>query len=279
MLSAENSPVWDPRQYLRHAGHRTRPFLDLLARVPAPPRGEDGGGPRIADLGCGAGNVTALLAERWPTAVITGFDNSPEMLARAGKEHAGPTPGGGSLGFRTADAAHWTPDEPYGLIVSNALFHWVPGHADSFDRWIGALAPGGTFAFQVPGNFAAPSHTLLTEVCASPRWRDRLGGDQGRSHTLDPAEYLRRLTGPGRVVDVWETTYLQLLTGDDPVLDWVKGTSLRPVLTALDGDPAALSAFLEEYGALLRAAYPAGPHGTVYPFRRIFAVVRTTTAG
>ncbi|MFF8958931.1 trans-aconitate 2-methyltransferase [Streptomyces sp. NPDC014894] len=270
MLSA---PSWDPQQYLRHAGHRTRPFLDLLARIPGLPPGK-GSGPRIADLGCGAGNVTALLAERWPTARITGFDNSLEMLARAGEDHAGPTPGGGSLGFQTADAVHWTPDEPYDLIVSNALLHWVPGHADSFARWIGGLTPGGTLAFQVPGNFAAPSHTLLTGLCESPRWRERLGGDQGRSYTREPADYLDRLTGLGCETDVWETTYLQLLTGEDPVLDWIKGTTLRPVLTALEGDPAALESFLGEYRALLREAYPPGPHGTVFPFRRIFAVAR-----
>ncbi|GAA2221013.1 trans-aconitate 2-methyltransferase [Streptomyces amakusaensis] len=275
-----STPIWDPQQYLRHAGHRTRPFLDLLARIPDPPAPE-GRRLRIADLGCGAGNVTALLADRWPAALITGFDNSLEMLARAGKQYAGPTPGGGSLGFQTADAVHWSPAEPYDVIVSNALFHWVPGHLDSFARWVDGLAPGGTFAFQVPGNFDAPSHTLLAELCASPRWRDRLGGDQGRSYTERPAVYLDRLTGLGAgadggigEVDVWETTYLQLLTGEDPVLDWIKGTTLRPVLTVLESDPAALEAFLGEYRALLRDAYPPGPHGTVFPFRRIFAVAR-----
>ncbi|MDX3851355.1 trans-aconitate 2-methyltransferase [Streptomyces sp. AK02-01A] len=267
-----SSPTWDPNQYLRHSGHRTRPFLDLLARIPDPP----GGAPTtIADLGCGPGNVTALLADRWPGASITGFDNSPEMLDRARKEYAGPTRGGGTMTFRAADAAHWTPGEPYDLIVSNAALQWVPNHPDSFAGWIESLAPGGTFAFQVPGNFHQPSHTLLAELTAGPRWRERLGRLGAHpGHVLEPADYLARLTDLGCATDVWETTYLQLLTGDDPVLDWVKGTALRPVLSALDGDQDATEEFTGQYRELLREAYPPGPHGTVFPFRRIFAVAR-----
>ncbi|MFE4057804.1 trans-aconitate 2-methyltransferase [Streptomyces sp. NPDC059096] len=269
--SPSTTPTWDPSQYLRHAGHRTRPFLDLLARVPELPGGP-GGAPRIADLGCGAGNVTALLADRWPTARITGFDNSPEMLARATAEYAGPTPGGGILDFRPGDATRWTPDEPYDLIVSNAALQWVPDHTGSFAAWTDALTPGGTFAFQVPGNFTAPSHTLLAELIAAPRWRDRL--DVRAIGVLDPEEYLTRLMDLGCETDVWETTYLQLLPGEDPVLDWVKGTALRPVLTALADDPAAAEEFTTAYRDLLRTAYPPGPHGTVFPFRRLFAVAR-----
>ncbi|WP_046501341.1 trans-aconitate 2-methyltransferase [Streptomyces odonnellii] len=277
MHSAPSAPIWDPAQYLRHSGLRGRPFLDLLARIPGLPGGDGGPGTgplAIADLGCGPGNVTALIAERWPAASITGFDNSPEMLDRAREEYAGPTAGGGAMDFRAADLAHWAPGEPYGLIVSNAALQWVPGHADSFAAWIDGLAPGGTFAFQVPGNFTSPSHTLLAGLCASPRWRDRLGGGPERpaDTVLDPADYLARLTALGCAVDVWETTYIQQLTGDDPVFDWVKGTALRPVLTALDGDEQATEEFTTEYRALLREAYPPGPHGTVFPFRRIFAV-------
>ncbi|MEU8348781.1 trans-aconitate 2-methyltransferase [Streptomyces sp. NPDC048845] len=267
-----HAPVWDPQQYLRHSGHRARPFHDLLQRIPDPPaRGRPA---RIADLGCGPGNVTALLAERWPGAHITGYDNSPEMLRRAAA-HAGPTPGGGRIDFRPADAAGWVPDEPQDLIVSNATLQWVPGHTGSFAAWTGALTPGGTFAFQVPGNFAAPSHTLLRELCADARWRDRLGPRTARPAAVrEPSDYLAVLTGLGCESDVWETTYLHLLEGADPVLDWVKGTALRPVLTALEDDPDARAEFLGQYRDLLRAAYPPGPHGTVFPFRRVFAVAR-----
>ena len=268
-----SAPTWDPQQYLRHSGHRTRPFLDLLARVPRLPNNDRPA--RIADLGCGPGNVTILLADRWTDACITGFDLSPDMLERAEKDYAGTTPGGGWLDFRTADAAHWTPQEPYDLIVSNAALQWVPNHPESFAGWIDGLAPGGVLAFQVPGNFGSPSHALLGELCDTPEWRGRLG-EQGRRfvHVLDPGEYLARLADLGCETDVWETTYYQLLTGEDPVLDWVKGTALRPVLTALDDDPDAADAFLAQYRDLLREAYPPGPRGTVFPFRRIFAVAR-----
>ncbi|MFJ3586371.1 trans-aconitate 2-methyltransferase [Streptomyces sp. NPDC090127] len=269
--SASAAPTWDPQQYLRHSGHRTRPFLDMLSRIPRLPSVATPA--RIADLGCGPGNVTAQIADRWPDAHITGFDLSPDMLERAEKDWAGTTAGGGWLDFRPADAAHWTPEEPYDLIVSNAALQWVPNHPESFAPWIDALKPGGTFAFQVPANFTAPSHALLGELCDMPQWRDRLHGEGRRFvHILDPADYLLRLTELGCATEVWETTYSQLLTGEDPVLDWVKGTALRPVLTALEGDQAATDAFLTQYRDLLRAAYPPGPRGTVFPFRRIFAV-------
>ncbi|MFE9256263.1 trans-aconitate 2-methyltransferase [Streptomyces sp. NPDC006879] len=267
------APVWDPRQYLRHSELRTRPFLDLLARIPELPGVSRP--PRIADLGCGPGNVTALLAERWPTSHITGFDLSPHMLQRARADYEGPTAGGGHLDFRAADLGRWQPEETYDLIVSNAALQWVPGHSKRFPAWVESLNPGGTLAFQIPGNFTAPSHGLLATLCESPRWRGRLSGQGTRFvHILDPAEYLLRLTALGCAVDSWETTYCQLLHGPDPVLDWVKGTALRPVLTALEDDPEAAAEFLGQYRDALRGAYPSGPHGTVFPFRRIFAVAR-----
>jgi trans-aconitate 2-methyltransferase len=272
------APAWDPEQYLRHAGHRTRPFLDLLARIPELPSG--GRAPRIADVGCGAGNVTALLTTRWPTARVTGFDNSEDMLDGARTRYEGPTEGGGSLEFRHADARTWTPGpaEPYDLIVSNAALQWVPGHIAAFPAWLAGITPGGTLALQVPGNFTSPSHTVLADLCASPRWRDRLQGRLRFSPELDPAVYLGALMDLGCEVDAWETTYLQVLTGEDPVLDWNKGTALRPVLTELADDPAAVEAFTTEYRDALREAYPPTPHGTVFPFRRLFAVARKPAA-
>ncbi|MEU6538240.1 trans-aconitate 2-methyltransferase [Streptomyces sp. NPDC047000] len=263
------SPSWDAAQYLRHAGHRARPFADLLARVPELP----GTPPRIADLGCGPGNVTALLADRWPTALVTGYDNSPAMLDRALTEHAGPTPGGGRLDFTHADLRTWAPAEAYDLIVSNAALHWVPGHLDAFPAWLDGLAPGGTFAFQVPDNLDAPLHALMRDLAAGPRWGSRLADVPRRTDSVHPtAVYLDRLARLGCATDVWETTYLHVLEGEDPVLDWVKGTGLRPVLTALGDDPEARDAFLAEYRTLLRDAYPRTEHGTVLPFRRLFAV-------
>jgi trans-aconitate 2-methyltransferase len=266
-----STPAWDPAQYLRHAGHRARPFADLLARVPDLPSAA----PAVADLGCGPGNVTVLLTERWPTAHVTGYDNSPEMLDRALTEHEGPTPGGGRLDFSYADVRTWAPSQPYDLIVSNATLQWVPGHVERFAEWIAGLEPGGTFAFQVPGNFSAPSHRLMRELAHSPRFKHRLADTLRHDDAvLAPEAYLERLTALGCEADVWETTYVHLLTGEDPVLDWVKGTGLRPVLTALADDPAARDDFLAEYRAALREAYPATAHGTPFPFRRVFAVAR-----
>ncbi|SOD86012.1 trans-aconitate 2-methyltransferase [Streptomyces sp. Ag109_G2-15] len=263
------TPTWDPAQYLRHAGHRSRPFADLLARVPALPDER----PRIADLGCGPGNVTALLAERWPTAHITGYDNSPEMLDKAHVDHEGATAGGGHLDFAHADARVWTPEEPHDLIVSNATLHWVPGHTDRFADWIAALKPGGTFAFQVPDNIDAPLHALMRELAATPRWKSRLADVLRHEDSVhEPGVYLDRLARLGCATDVWQTTYLHILPGEDPVLDWVKGTGLRPALTALADDPEARDAFVTEYRDLLREAYPTEPYGTVLPFRRLFAV-------
>lgn len=260
--------TWDPDQYLRYAGNRGRPFHDLIARIPDPPDPHA----RVTDLGCGPGNTTATLLDRWPDARITGIDNSPDML-KAAAEHAGPAARGtGSLDFDLADVSEWTPGEPHDLIVSNATLQWIPGHEALFPAWIEGLTPEGTFAFQVPGNFRSPSHALLHEVAARPHWRDRLHTvAEGYVHILDPARYLERLTALHCTVDAWETTYVHVLHGRDAVLNWVKGTALRPVLSALE-DPADQERFLTEYGTLLRGAYPEGPAGTVFPFRRIFAV-------
>jgi trans-aconitate 2-methyltransferase len=252
--------MWDPGTYLAYADERTRPARDLLAAVPVPDPGY------VVDLGCGTGTSTRVLADRWPEAEILGLDSSAEMIAAA--------VGGPRVRYAVADAGRWRPDRPVDVIFSNALFQWVPGHLDLFEAWLPALAPGGRLAVQVPGNFDAPSHVLRRQVCGSPRWRDRLGAFAARREAAhEPREYLERLATGGRPVDVWETTYLHLLPGEDPVLRWVSGTALRPVLTALDDDPAGRERFLAEYGALLRAAYPGGAAGTVLPFRRIFLVV------
>jgi trans-aconitate 2-methyltransferase len=251
---------WDPAQYLRHADHRTRPFHDLLARVPTDDPAT------VVDLGCGPGNATATLRRRWPRARVLGIDNSPAMI-EAARQYADER-----LDFALGDATGYTPDG-VDVLLSNAALQWIPGHADLFPRWIEALPKGGVLAFQVPGNFEAPSHTLLAELRTSPRWRDRLGEAAERGAAVQqPAEYLDRLAALGCAADVWETTYLQVLQGENPVLDWVKGTALRPVLTALADDPEARDAFLAEYGAALLRAYPPRPYGTVLPFRRIFAV-------
>ncbi|MBO8188481.1 trans-aconitate 2-methyltransferase [Streptomyces spirodelae] len=263
--------MWDPQQYLRNAGPRLRPVLDLLAHVPDHLPGHPQ--VRIADLGCGPGGPSEPLARRWPRAHITGYDNSPEMLAEAAAHTRT-----GRLDFAHADLAHWRPDpaENFGLLFSNAALQWVPGHQHAFPDWLAALPSGGVLAFQVPGNFHAPSHTLLAELRDSPRWRGRVGAASRTDAVLTPAAYAELLAplGPdGCDVDVWETTYLHRLTGPDPVLEWTKGTALRPVLERLADDPDARDRFLAEYAEALREAYPADADGTTaFPFRRVFVI-------
>jgi trans-aconitate 2-methyltransferase len=258
-----SEPAWDPATYLRFADERARPFVELLARVRAAESSV------VVDLGCGEGALTASLARRWPGARVTGVDSSPEMLAAAAA-HAVP----GRVSFTAGDVRDWTPSGPVDVLVSNAVLHWVPGHERLLTRWAATLGPGGELAVQVPGNFRAPTHALLTQVCASPRWAERVGDAAPRPDAvLEPTGYLDVLTAAGLEADVWETTYLHVLTGEDPVLGWVRGTVLRPVLSRLDEDGAA--ALTAAYAAALREAYPRRVDGTtVLPFRRVFAVGR-----
>jgi trans-aconitate 2-methyltransferase len=261
---------WDPQVYLRFSDERGRPFRDLLARVPAIDPAY------VLDLGCGPGNLTATLADRWPNAEVVGADSSAEMVrqARTQYEAAGAGDASRRLSFVEADLRTWQPERPADVVVSNATFQWVPGHLDLLGDLIGLVRPGGWFAFQVPGNFGEPSHTELAAVCDLARWRDRLAGaGLARPWSAEPDVYLELLATRAATVDVWETTYLQVLDGEDSVLGWMQGTALRPVLSELD--QAEQADFLDDYGARLRAAYPRRSFGTVLPFRRIFVVAST----
>lgn len=261
--------MWDPHQYEVYADHRGRPFHELVGRIAAPEPA------RVVDLGCGTGALTATLCQRWPGATVVGVDSSPEMLAEAARRASPPR-----LTFAAGDVRTWRADRPVDVIVSNAVFQWLPGHPDLLGGLVGALTDGGWLAFAVPGNGGSPSHTLLAELCRSARWRSRLGdvadptGQAGGSgedpRVLTPAGYLDRLARLGCTVDAWETSYQQVLPGPDPVLEWMRGTALRPVLAALRPDEA--EEFTARYGQMLREAYPAGEYGTVLPFRRVFVV-------
>jgi trans-aconitate 2-methyltransferase len=257
---------WEPAVYLRYAGERARPFIDLLGRVHAEAPSA------VVDLGCGEGTMTATLAERWPSALVQGVDSSPEMLAAAATS-AVP----GRVEFTAGDVRDWGPDGPVDVVVSNAVLHWVPGHASLLATWAGWLRPSGWLAVQVPGNFRAPTHALLAELCRSPRWASQLADAAPRPDAvLEPAGYFDVLSGAGLSPDVWETTYLHVLTGTDPVLGWVRSTVLRPVLALLDAEEGA--ELTDQYAAALRAAYPARSDGTtLLPFRRVFAVATRPT--
>jgi len=265
-LTATNGHTWDPERYLAYADERGRPFVDLVARVGvASPE-------TVVDLGCGPGNLTRLLADRWPDARVTGLDSSPEMIAKA-REIEGPA----TLSFDVADLRDWVASseaEPVDVLVSNATLQWVPGHLELLPALVTRVRKGGWLVFQVPGNFEAPSHTIRAELAARPPYAEHVRGvDHPASH--DPEIYLDALAGLGCTVDAWETTYLHVLQGPDPVLTWVTGTGARPTLEAL-GRVGLREEFEVEFRAALAAAYPPREYGVVLPFRRIFVVAQVS---
>lgn len=257
---AAGPPVttWEPDLYLAYSGPRARPALDLLARIPAEAPA------RVHDLGCGAGNVTRLLSTRWPGARLVGIDSSAEMLLAAAAEMPEGT-------WIEADLGTWTPEEPADVLFSNAVLHWLGDHEELFPRLLGWLAPGGVLAVQMPANFDAPSHTGIAMTAREAPWRERLEPLLGPPPVAPPAEYYELLAPRCRTLDIWETTYLHVLEGEDAVLNWVKGTALRPLLAALD--EADRPAFEAACAARLLKAYPPRPDGrTLFPFRRLFIV-------
>ena len=256
---------WEPSTYTEFADHRGRPYLDLLARVQhlAPKK--------IVDLGCGPGNMTRLLAERWPEALVLGIDSSRQMIDAA---TAGQHPP--NLRFELADASQWQADDTIDLIFSNAMLQWLPGHTRLLSNWLGQLGRGAAIAIQVPGNFNSPSHAVMREVADSPTWAAKLAGVLRHVNAVaEPADYQRLLIEAGFSADVWETSYQQLLDGNDPILDWVRGTALLPVKAALQ--PEDYQRFEQDYRHAVGAHYPGievagGQRLTNFPFRRIFMV-------
>ncbi|MBV1776139.1 methyltransferase domain-containing protein [Burkholderiaceae bacterium DAT-1] len=252
--------MWNPDQYLKYAGPRLRPALDLLARIDleAPEH--------IADLGCGPGNVTACLKARWPDASITGIDNDPSMLAAARRDFP-------DMHWQAGEVSTWSPDTPVDLLYTNAVLHWVPDHAELFPALLRTVKPGGVMAIGMPGNFRAPSHTLIAETVNAGSWRDSLQHLLQAVPILELDDYYRILAPHAASLDIWETHYMQVLEGADPVKEWIKGSWLKQFLDALpEGEREA---FEQDYAARVRATYPAQTDGkTLFPFRRIFMVVR-----
>jgi len=252
-----NAMRWEPAQYLKFADHRLRPAIDLLNRIDGDPR-------TIVDLGAGTGNVTRLLRDRWPNADVTGVDSSAQMLARAAESLP-------QIAWEQADLSAWRPRRPVDLLYSNAALHWVDDHATLVPALFAMVRPGGTLAVQMPNNFAARSHTAIAEVIRGGPWRSKLEPLLRTPPVQPPSIYFDLLASAASSLDIWETEYVHVLEGDRPVLEWIKGTWLRPLLAALDEDERA--AFESRYAERAAVAYPSRTDGrTLFPFRRLFIV-------
>jgi trans-aconitate 2-methyltransferase len=230
-----------------------------MARVPLHDAGI------IYDLGCGPGNVTRLLAERWPHAHVTGVDASPEMLAKA-RAISG-------IAWQQSDLARWRADAPADLVYTNAALHWLDDHAVLFPHLLSQVRPGGVLAVQMPRQHLNPTHRILFELAREPRWHgDPVAGI--REHPVaGPGEYYGWLESQAMMLDIWEVEFLHILEGENAVLQWVMGSVARPVLDKLA--PEQHTEFLAEYGARLNKAYPRRADGkTLLPFRRLFVVAQ-----
>jgi trans-aconitate 2-methyltransferase len=248
---------WSPQRYETFADQRLRPALDLLQRVPLEaPR-------RVLDLGCGSGNVTLQLTARWPSAEIIGIDSSEEMLSAARSRST-------AVQWVRADIDDWKPQGRCDLVFSNAALHWVDGHETLLPRFMGWLERGGALAIQMPRNFEAPSHVVAYELAAEHPFREHLKAPSGERR-LTSEQYAALLASQASSLDVWETEYLHLLEGDNPVADWTRATLLIPLLDQLAAPLRA--AFEQAYRQRVLRAYPKSLNGkTVFRFKRLFVV-------
>jgi trans-aconitate 2-methyltransferase len=251
---------WDPQQYLRFADERLRPALDLLNRVPLETAAQ------VVDLGCGAGNVTAILKRRFPAATVTGIDGSSEMLEKA--RASAP-----DCRFVAADITTWAADAVPDLIFSNAALHWVGGHEVLLPHLLSMLAPHGVLAVQMPAMHDAPLRRKQLEVAAHGPWAETLRDRVSARDILTAGEYWDLLRPRAATLDIWETTYLHQLRGEDPVVEWAAGSSLRPFIEPLT--PELRAGFRRAYADALRPHYPPRADGTtLLPFRRLFLLAR-----
>lgn len=249
---------WSPSQYLKFEDERTRPSHDLLARVPltAPQR--------VVDMGCGPGNSTELLVERFPEAEVTGLDNSPNMLVEARKRLP-------PARFAEADAGTWVPEPGTDLVFANAIYQWVPDHLAQLPRVVEALPEGGVLAVQMPDNMAEPSHVLMRQTAAEGPWAERLRG--AARLPLPPVRtYYDAFRPVARHIDIWHIAYNHVLDGPEAIVEWVKGTGLRPFIDPLA--PAEREDFLTRYLEHIAEAYPPTTDGKVLlRFPRLFMVI------
>ncbi|NWB53207.1 trans-aconitate 2-methyltransferase [Pseudomonas sp. F8002] len=249
--------TWSAKQYSMFEQQRTRPVRDLVAAIP------EGDVRTAVDLGCGPGNSTEVLAERFPQAVVTGMDSSDDMLVDARKRLP-------ALNFELADIGAWNPVQKFDVILANASLQWLPDHATLYPHLVNQLTPGGTLAVQTPDNLDEPAHKLAREVAADGPWAAKIGSvKHNERHTA--SYYFELLSQHCSTVDVWRTTYHHPLAGSAAVVEWFKGSALRPFLAPLT--ESERNAFLDEYLARITKAYPALADGTVLlPFPRLFII-------
>lgn len=252
-------PTWNSDQYLKFARERTQPSVDLAARIDlAAPA-------HVADLGCGPGNSTAVLAQRWPGATLLGVDNSREMLASAQRDFPGPT-------WVEADIAFWAPNRTFDVVFSNATLQWVPDHATLLPRLFALVATDGAFAMQVPNNLHQAPHRLMRELAASAAWLPYFPKPARGWHVESPAFYYDSFASIASRVELWETDYIHVLSGPEAIVEWYRGTGLRPWLEALP-NAATQSRFIADYTRLIAEAFPSQADGRVlFPFRRLFVI-------
>lgn len=256
-------PDWNAEQYLRFEDERTRPSIDLIARVRlSDPK-------RCIDLGCGPGNSTELVAARFPEASVEGLDSSPDMIEKARKRLP-------NLSFTLADLSNWTSAPGYDLIFANAVLQWLPDHARLFPRLAGALAPGGCLAVQMPNNLDEPSHVAMRETAAGGPWAAKLAAaGEAKAEIGSFGDYRRWLAGAGCQVDLWQTTYVHPLRGHQAIVEWFKSTGLKPYLDPLTDEERKL--FEKRYLERIAEAYPIEPDGTVLlRFPRLFILATRT---
>ncbi len=253
---------WDPARYLEFADYRARPAEDLMAHLDLTAPGA------IIDLGCGPGNLTRKLRQRWPTRGVSGLDSSPEMLMKARADA-----GAADIMWTAGDIAAWSPAERFALVFANASLHWVPDHPSVFPRLTHALAPGGLLAVQMPMTGEALYHACLQRVLALPHWRVRLEGVRSHDHPLTAAAYYDLLAPFSEDVNIWETNYHHVLADTFAVTAWISGAALVPYLSVLE--EAEKTRFMEDYTTVAREAYPPRQDGRVlFQMRRIFMVAR-----
>jgi len=250
--------VWNPAQYLKFSDERLQPALDLMGRITLE------NPTRIVDLGCGPGNVTAILAELFEGANVQGIDTSREMLAKASN-----IPG---ISWQQGDIATWQAEDPASLIYSNAALHWVPDHGNLFPRLLRQVHPGGQLAVQMPSNHLAVTHTAIAETVAAGSWRDKLSPLIQETNVHEPSYYYDLLGPLCKNLSLWQTEYMHILEGESPVVEWTRGTALKRFVDVL-GDPEERNAFLADYGRRVGEAYPRRSDGkTLLPFRRLFMI-------